>query len=45
MAGRIGANVLTHLLGQTVDELKDKLAAYRQAWKRRRPPGRGLVSR
>jgi len=30
-AGRIGANVLTHLLGQSVDDLVAKIAAYRQA--------------
>lgn len=30
-AGRIGANVLTHLLGQTVEQLEPKLAAYRRA--------------
>jgi natural product biosynthesis luciferase-like monooxygenase protein len=30
-AGRAGANVLTHLLGQTIDELEEKLAAYRVA--------------
>ena len=43
-AGRIGANVLTHLLGQTVDELKDKLAAYRQARKDAGHAGEGYVS-
>ena len=36
--------MLTHLLGQTVDELKDKLAAYRQAWKDAGHPGEGYVS-
>ncbi len=30
-AGRIGANVLTHLLGQSVEELEPKIAAYRAA--------------
>ncbi|MEE8361284.1 MAG: MupA/Atu3671 family FMN-dependent luciferase-like monooxygenase, partial [Gemmatimonadales bacterium] len=30
-AGKAGANLLTHLLGQTVEELRDKLAAYRSA--------------
>lgn len=29
-AARQGANVLTHLLGQTVEELGEKIAAYRQ---------------
>ncbi len=43
-AGRIGARVLTHLLGQTVAELKDKLAAYRQDWREAGHPGEGYVS-
>ncbi len=30
-AGRIGANILTHLLGQSVEQLAPKLEAYRQA--------------
>ena len=30
-AGQIGANVLTHLLGQTVDEVAGKIALYHQA--------------
>src|SRR5678815_5473686 len=30
-AGRAGANVLTHLLGQSLEQLAPKLAAYRQA--------------
>jgi natural product biosynthesis luciferase-like monooxygenase protein len=30
-AGEIGANVLTHLLGQSVEELAPKIAAYRAA--------------
>ncbi len=32
MAGEIGANLLTHLLGQDLDELADKIAIYRRAW-------------
>ncbi len=43
-AGKLGANVLTHLLGQTVDELEGKLAAYRQAWKDAGHPGEGYVT-
>lgn len=43
-AGRLGAYVLTHLLGQSVEELTDKLAAYRQAWKDAGHPGEGYVS-
>ncbi|HEU4963755.1 MAG TPA: MupA/Atu3671 family FMN-dependent luciferase-like monooxygenase [Bacilli bacterium] len=30
-AGEIGANVLTHLLGQSVEDLAEKIAAYREA--------------
>ena len=30
-AGRLGAHLLTHLLGQTVKELEEKIALYRQA--------------
>ena len=30
-AGELGANVLTHLLGQTVEEVAGKIAVYRQA--------------
>lgn len=30
-AGELGANVLTHLLGQSVDEVAEKIAVYRQA--------------
>lgn len=30
-AGRLGANVLTHLLGQSIDELAGKIRVYREA--------------
>lgn len=30
-AARLGANVLTHLLGQSIDELADKIRIYREA--------------
>jgi natural product biosynthesis luciferase-like monooxygenase protein len=30
-AGRIGANVLTHLLGQSIEQIAPKIAAYRDA--------------
>lgn len=30
-AGKLGANILTNMLGQSVDDLKTKLAAYREA--------------
>ncbi|MDY7094443.1 MAG: MupA/Atu3671 family FMN-dependent luciferase-like monooxygenase [Acidobacteriota bacterium] len=32
-AGRLGARVLTHLLGQSYEQLEEKLAIYRQAWR------------
>lgn len=32
-AGRAGGFLLTHLLGQTMDELGEKLAAYRESWR------------
>jgi natural product biosynthesis luciferase-like monooxygenase protein len=32
LAGEIGANILTNLLGQTVEELSEKIAIYRKAW-------------
>ncbi|WP_306213845.1 MupA/Atu3671 family FMN-dependent luciferase-like monooxygenase [Actinoplanes sp. RD1] len=38
-AGRMGAGVLTHLLGQDLDDLRAKIAAYRAA----APDGRGHV--
>jgi natural product biosynthesis luciferase-like monooxygenase protein len=31
MAGKAGANLLTHLLGQTVEEVAEKVVAYREA--------------
>jgi natural product biosynthesis luciferase-like monooxygenase protein len=43
-AGTIGANVLTHLLGQSFDDLAGKLACYRQAWASAGHPGRGRVT-
>ena len=30
-AGRLGANILTHLLGQSIAELSDKIKAYRES--------------
>lgn len=40
-AGRVGANVLTHLLGQSIEEVAEKLAAYRRAWREAGHPGDG----
>ncbi|MCC5869156.1 MAG: LLM class flavin-dependent oxidoreductase [Gammaproteobacteria bacterium] len=43
-AGRMGAGVLTHLLGQSMEELADKLAAYREAWREAGHEGHGHVT-
>lgn len=43
-AGQIGANVLTHLLGQSIEELGAKLALYRQAWRDAGHAGEGRVT-
>ena len=32
MAGEVRANLLTHLLGQSLDELETKISIYRKAW-------------
>jgi natural product biosynthesis luciferase-like monooxygenase protein/FkbM family methyltransferase len=32
-AGETGANLLTHLLGQTIEELAEKIEIYRQSWR------------
>jgi len=42
--GELGFNVLTALLFQTVEELAEKIAAYREAWTRAGHPGRGRVT-
>jgi natural product biosynthesis luciferase-like monooxygenase protein len=43
-AGQIGANILTHLLGQSIEELAAKLALYRQAWREAGHPEEGRVT-
>ncbi|MCB9519450.1 MAG: LLM class flavin-dependent oxidoreductase [Myxococcales bacterium] len=43
-AGECGANLLTHLLGQTLEELAEKIAIYREARAKAGWPGRGIVS-
>jgi natural product biosynthesis luciferase-like monooxygenase protein/amino acid adenylation domain-containing protein len=43
-AGQIGANVLTHLLGQTIEQLRDKIEIYRQARREAGHEGDGIVS-
>ena len=44
LAGELGAGLLTHLLGQSVDELAEKLALYRRAWQDHGHPGEGHVT-
>jgi natural product biosynthesis luciferase-like monooxygenase protein len=44
MAGERGFNLLTHLLGQSVHELAEKIQVYRQAWQEAGHPGRGNLS-
>ncbi|GGO96051.1 non-ribosomal peptide synthetase [Wenjunlia tyrosinilytica] len=43
-AGTVGANVLTHLLGQSVEEMAGALEVYRAAWSASGRPGRGHVT-
>jgi len=42
MAGRLGMNLLTHLLGQSIEEVSEKVALYRQAWKEPGTPGAAM---
>ncbi|MFV2038821.1 MAG: MupA/Atu3671 family FMN-dependent luciferase-like monooxygenase, partial [Acidimicrobiales bacterium] len=44
LAGRQGLFLLTHLLGQSVEQLAEKVAAYRAAWNEAGHEGRGVVS-
>ena len=44
MAGEGGYHMLTHLLGQTVEEVGEKLAIYREGWRKSGRPGNGYVS-
>ena len=44
LAGELGANLLTHLLGQTANELAEKISAYRAAWRRASHAGEGQVT-
>jgi natural product biosynthesis luciferase-like monooxygenase protein len=43
-AGEIGANLLTHLLGQRVPELGEKIQLYREAWRNAGHPSVGHVT-
>ncbi len=45
MAGEKGFNILTHLLGQSIEDLEEKINIYRKAWKEKGyGPGNGHVS-
>jgi natural product biosynthesis luciferase-like monooxygenase protein/amino acid adenylation domain-containing protein len=45
LAGEIGANLLTHLLGQSIEELSEKIAIYRESWQRaKHGPGQGHIT-
>ncbi|HEX8245700.1 MAG TPA: MupA/Atu3671 family FMN-dependent luciferase-like monooxygenase, partial [Longimicrobium sp.] len=43
-AGQAGAAMLTHLLGQSLEELAEKIRAYRQAYRESGAPGEGHVT-
>ena len=43
-AAELGAGLLTHLLGQDLDELGGKIEIYRQAWRAHGHPGEGTVT-
>lgn len=43
-AGKVGANLLTHLLGQSIEDLAPKIEIYRQAWKDAGHPGNGHLT-
>jgi natural product biosynthesis luciferase-like monooxygenase protein len=43
-AGEIGANILTHLLGQTLAEVAERIRVYRTAWKESGHPSAGRVT-
>jgi natural product biosynthesis luciferase-like monooxygenase protein/amino acid adenylation domain-containing protein len=44
LAGEAGTGLLTHLLGQSPDELGEKIAHYRAAWRTAGHPGEGHVT-
>jgi natural product biosynthesis luciferase-like monooxygenase protein len=43
-AGEIGASVLTHLLGQSIEQLSERIAIYRKAWREHGHAGDGHVA-
>jgi len=44
LAGEMGVHVLTHLLGQTTEEITEKIGIYRQAWREAGHPGSGHIT-
>lgn len=44
LAGEMGVHVLTHLLGQTTEEIASKIKIYRDAWGEAGHPGSGHVT-
>jgi len=44
LAGELGAYVLTNLMGQQLEDLEEKVALYRDAWRQHGHAGRGHVS-
>jgi natural product biosynthesis luciferase-like monooxygenase protein len=43
-AGESGCHLLTHLLGQKIEDVAEKLLAYRAAWQQAGHPGQGHVT-
>ncbi len=43
-AAQLGAGVLTHLLGQDIADVADKIALYRRSWKEHQSEGEGHVT-
>jgi natural product biosynthesis luciferase-like monooxygenase protein len=44
VAGQVGANLLTHLVGQKIEDLADKIRIYRKAWQEKGHAGEGHVT-
>jgi natural product biosynthesis luciferase-like monooxygenase protein len=43
-AGELGCHLLTHLLGQNIDDVAEKIRLYRVAWNKAGHPGNGHVT-
>ena len=44
LAGRLGGGILTHLLGQSLEDVRQKVEVYRAAWREAGHPGEGHVA-